>query len=234
MGIFSKLVTAVRGGATEIGESIVDSQAMRILDQEIRDADTELTRSKDGLVGLMAKKKVIEQKVSDLTRQLAEYENYALQALNKGDEALAMDIANRVAEIESELATEKDLAAQYAASETQAKQAIQSADSNLRRLKQQVDTVKVTESVQRAQATIAERHSGAQTSMNTALSSLEKIKARQQEQTARFEAAKEIAQGPSGDLQARLRDAGIVPGGASGASVLARLRSQGTPALPKD
>jgi len=64
MGIFSKLVTALRGGATEVGESIVDSQAMRILDQEIRDADVELIRSKDALVDLMAKKKVIEQKVA--------------------------------------------------------------------------------------------------------------------------------------------------------------------------
>ncbi len=234
MGILTKLVTAMRGGATELGESIVDSQALRILDQEIRDADTELVRSKDALVGMMAKRKVIEQKIGDLTRQRTEYEGYAMQALAKGDESLAMDVANRVAEIEAELATEQDLAAQYRASEQDAKHAIQSADSNLRRLKQQVDTVKVTDSVQRAQATIAQRHSGAQSSMNTALGSLEKIKARQQEQTARFEAAKEIAQGPSGDLQARLRDAGIQPGAASGASVLARLKSQGTPALPKE
>ena len=147
MGIFSKLVTALRGGATEVGESIVDSQAMRILDQEIRDADVELIRSKDALVDLMAKKKVIEQKVADLSRQKGEYENYALQALNKGDEALAIDIANKVADIEAELATEQDLAGQYQKSEQQAKNAIQSADGNLRRLKQQVDTVKVTDSV---------------------------------------------------------------------------------------
>jgi len=233
MGIFSKLVTALRGGATEVGESIVDSQAMRILDQEIRDADVELIRSKDALVDLMAKKKVIEQKVADLSHQKGEYENYALQALNKGDEALAIDIANKVADIEAELATEQDLAGQYQKSEQQAKNAIQSADGNLRRLKQQVDTVKVTDSVQRAQATIAQRHSGAQSSMNTALSSLEKIKARQLEQTARFEAAEELAEGPSGDLQTRLKLAGIQPGGSSGTSVLARLRAQTTPALPK-
>ena len=69
--------------------------------------------------------------------------------------------------------------------------------------------------------------------MNTALSSLEKIKAKQQEQTARFEAAEELAEGPSGDLQARLKQAGIQPGVSSGASVLARLRAQSTEALPK-
>ena len=62
--------------------------------------------------------------------------------------------------------------------------------------------------------------------MNTALSSLERIKARQTEQAARFEAAKELEQGPSGDLKSRLQAAGITEGASSGASVLARLRSQ--------
>lgn len=233
MGILSKLVTAVRGGATEVGESIVDANAMRILDQEIRDADTELLRSKNALVDLMAKRKVIDRKISDLQRQKTEYENYAMQALNKGDEALAIDIANKVAEIETELTTEQELSSQYAQSEQQSKHAIQAAEGNLRRLKQQVDTVKVTESVQRAQATIAQRHSGAELSMNTALSSLEKIKARQAEQAARFDAAKELEAGSGGDLLGRLQAAGITPGAASGVSVLARLKAQSTPALPE-
>ena len=47
MGIFSKIITAIRGGATEVGEAIVDSQAMRILDQEIRDAGEDLRLAKD-------------------------------------------------------------------------------------------------------------------------------------------------------------------------------------------
>jgi phage shock protein A len=226
MGILSKLVTAVRGGATEAGEAIVDSQALRILDQEIRDADRELLQSKNALVDLMAKKKVIAQKAAALDRQRAEYEGYALQALNKGDEALAIDIANKVAEVEAEFVTEEDLAKQYAEAETQSKRAIQVAEGNLRRLKQQVDTVKVTDRVQRAQATIAQRHSGAESSMNTALGSLERIKQRQLEQGARFEAAKELEEGPSADLNARLQAAGITPGATSGSSVLARLRSQ--------
>jgi len=229
MGILTKLVTAFRGGATEMGEAIVDSQALRILDQEIRDADTELVQSKNALVDLMAKKKVIDRKIGALQRQQTEYEGYALQALNKGDETLALDIANKVADIEAELATEQDLARQYAEAEDQSKRAIHVAEGNLRRLKQQVDTVKVTDRVQRAQATIAQRHSGAESSMTTALGSLERIRQRQTEQAARFEAAKELEEGPSGDLQARLQAAGITPGEASGAGVLARLRAK--PAL---
>lgn len=44
MNVWSKLLTALRGGANEMGEAVVDSQALRILDQEIRDADLELRR----------------------------------------------------------------------------------------------------------------------------------------------------------------------------------------------
>ena len=36
MNILSKMMTALRGGATEAGEAIVDSQALRILDQAIQ------------------------------------------------------------------------------------------------------------------------------------------------------------------------------------------------------
>ena len=49
MAIFKKLVTALRGGINEAGEAIVDTQALRILDQEIRDADSELKQAKESL-----------------------------------------------------------------------------------------------------------------------------------------------------------------------------------------
>jgi hypothetical protein len=37
--LWRRLVTAVRGGVSELGEAIADSQALRILDEEIRDND---------------------------------------------------------------------------------------------------------------------------------------------------------------------------------------------------
>ena len=42
MAILAKMFTALRGGATEAGEAVVDHQALRILDQEMRDAEKEL------------------------------------------------------------------------------------------------------------------------------------------------------------------------------------------------
>lgn len=232
MGIFSQIVTAIRGGATEVGEAIVDSQAMRILDQEIRDAGNELTRSKDALAGMMAQRKLASDKAKSLEQQILEYEGYAMQAMDKGDQALAMDIANKIAELEQDAASERSLAESYDASIATTRQSISSTESNLKRLKQQVDMVKATESAQRAQAAISARHSGATSAMSTAMSSLERIKAKQAEQSAKFDAAQELEQGAGGDLQARLQSAGITPSGYSGHSVLARLQSRQMKQLP--
>jgi len=46
MSIWAKVATAIRGGVSEAGEAIADNQALRILDQEIRDADNALLKTR--------------------------------------------------------------------------------------------------------------------------------------------------------------------------------------------
>ena len=70
MNIWAKMMTALRGGANEAGEAIVDSQALRILDQEVRDASEELKQSKDSLAELIARHKLSEEKCSNLFLQI--------------------------------------------------------------------------------------------------------------------------------------------------------------------
>src|SRR5256885_1583842 len=95
------------------------------------------------------------------------------------------------------------------------------------RLKQQADTVKATESVQRAQATVAGRYAGSQTRVQSALDSLERIKQKQAERGARMESAAELARDSSEDaLDAKLRAAGITPQAGNAQSVLERLKAQ--------
>ena len=66
MNIWAKMMTALRGGVNEAGEAIVDSQALRILDQEVRDAASELNQSKNALAEIMARHKLAEQKCKTL------------------------------------------------------------------------------------------------------------------------------------------------------------------------
>ena len=227
MSIWAKVATAVRGGVSEAGEAIVDKQALRILDQEIRDADSELGRSKESLTGIIAKRKLADKKVDSLKSSLTEYEGYAMQALDKDDDGLAIEIAEKIAGLETELLGEEGLAKAFSESEGQLRKTVGQTQANLKRLKQQVDTVKATESVQRSQAAVAARHSGAGSSMRSALDSLDRLKSKQAERAAKFEAASELAESTEEvSLDAKLKAAGIVDGGASGGDVLARLKAK--------
>ncbi|MBU2919316.1 MAG: phage shock protein A [Psychrosphaera sp.] len=220
-----KLWNALRGATNEGIEAIADSQSIRILDQELRDAKKELQSCDENLTKIMAKRKLTEAKVKSLTSEVETYTNHAIAASEKGDEALAIECAERVSELEANLETEQSILAGFSTSETTLKSNIAKAKTNVRRMEQQIDQVKATESVQKAQVAVSSRHMGANTKVKTALDSLERIKQKQQQRSAELEAAEELANEESGSsLDAKLKQAGIQPGGeVKGSDKLAQL-----------
>ena len=215
----SKLWTALRGATNEGLESAADTQAIRILDQELRDAKTELQASDQNLTKIMAKRKVAASKVTALQADVETYTNHAISASEKGDEALAIECAERVSELEGSLATEQMLLDGFLTSEKSLKVSIAKAKFNVRLLDQKIDQVKATESVQKAQEAASSRHVGANSKVKTALDSFARIQARQTERSAQLEAAEELANEESGaGLEAKLKAAGIKPGGQIGGS----------------
>lgn len=227
MNIWAKMMTALRGGVNEAGEAIVDSQALRILDQEVRDASEELKQSKNALAEIMAREKLAQEKCANLKKQIEDHEDYAVKALDKGDEALAHEVAQKIADLENQLSQEDEACQGYAKSAKDLRLAITHTERNLKRLKQQVDTVKATENVQRAQAAVAERHSGSNSKMRTAMDSLERIKEKQALKAAQMNAASELTQdSPDSSLQTKLEEAGIAPSGSSADDILARIKNK--------
>ncbi len=226
MSVWTRLFSAVKGGVNEAAEAAADSQALRILDQEIREAGNELRRSEESLTTIIAKQKLAKRKMDDLNASVIEHESYASQALEKGDENLALEIAEKIADLETQRDTEQEFLAQFESSSMSLRKSIKDAKVNLRRMKQQVDTVKATASVQKAQTAVSSRHLGANSKMKTAADSLERIRSKQQERQAELEAAKELASDESGDgLGAKLKAAGIV-GSTSKEDILARIRAK--------
>ena len=224
MSVWKKLITAVKGGANEAAESVVDHQAIRILDQEIREAKDELRKSDQSLTTIMAKRKLAENKVKSLNSSIAEYEAHAIAANTKGDQALALDCAQKVVDLRSQCETEQQFADQFTASEKSLRQNIAQAKSNVRRMEQQIDMVKATESVQKAQVAVSSRHLGANSKMKTAAESLTRIQAKQEQRQAELESAEELAADESGDnLEKRLKEAGIAGSNASAEDALAQI-----------
>jgi phage shock protein A len=220
-----KIWTALRGAVNEGTEAIADSQSLRILDQELRDAKAELKSCDENLTRIMAKRKVTENKANALRSDIETYTRHAITASEKGDESLALECAERVAELEAQLGTEQQLLDGFLGSEQTLKSNIAKAKANVRRMEQQIDQVKATESVQKAQVAVSTRHMGANSRVKTALDSLDRIKNKQQQRAAELEAAEELAAAENGsDLDARLKAAGIQPGGqTSGSAKLAQI-----------
>jgi len=227
MAILAKMFTALRGGATEAGQAVVDHQALRILDQEMRDAEKDLAEAKSQLAEVMAQRKGVEREVARLRAAVAEHEDYAAKALDKGDETLANEVCERIAHYEDELNLQEQAHTQYDNGVNQLKRSIKSTERNIAAMKRQVSMVKATEKVHKASAAANARFAGTNTSLSSATDSLERIKKRQQERTDRMEAAASLAkEEDGGDLDQRLKDAGIVSGGAKGSDVLDRIRAK--------
>lgn len=225
MALIEKLITMVRGTATEAGQSIVDKNALLILDQEIRDSDAELVKSREALTRLMAERNVANGKLEAKTAKLSEYSDYIQQLLNKGDQALALEVAGKVATIENEIAQDKSVIAGMDTNVTKLTESVRQAQSTIEHLKRQVDTVKATASVQRAQESIAARSSGSNAKLRTAMDSLERIKEQQTLKDAQLSAARELeSKDGDGDLTTRLQAAGVKPGATAAQDVLARFQ----------
>jgi len=223
MSILEKILTLFRGAATEAGQSIVDKNAVRILDQEIRDAQNESVRAKDELARLMAQQKLAGDKLAAKQAKKSEYEAHISRLLAGNDQNLARDVATKVAQLESELAGEQKDYDSLAAAVDKMHGAIKTADRRITGLQQQVDQVKVNESVLRSQSVIAARHSGQNAKLRTALDSLDRVKAQQAERSAQIDAADMLAKSDGdGELEARLAQAGLVAGSVTADDVLAR------------
>ncbi|MBC9131875.1 PspA/IM30 family protein [Frischella sp. Ac48] len=227
MAILSKLITALRGGINEAGEAIIDTQALRILDQEIRDADSELKQAKEALASVMAQQKMADKQVVETQSKITEYEGYALKALDNNDEVLALEVAEKISQLENVLAGQQKQAKAFAESVTNLRQTISQTEINIRNLKQQVDIVKATESVQKAQSAVSQRYGGSTAKLQTALDSLDRIKQRQEKNAATIEAKNELAQSENHDpLDAKLKAAGIKSENQNAAIILAKLKEK--------
>ncbi len=225
--LWRRLVAAVRGGVSEIGEAIADSQALRILDQEIRDNDAELHRVRIALGETLARYKVAQDKLAITERKLDEYEGYAIKALASGEDALARELAAKIALLEVERDGDAGRVGEFADGVANLRKVVAQYEAIIKRLKQQIDTVRATDSVQRAQSTVASRRDASDTRVRTALDSLERIKRRQAEHGARLQANEDTSiVGDDAMLQEKLRRAGIIFDDDRAASVLSRLRKK--------
>lgn len=225
MNIITKLLTAIRGSAREIGEAVVDTQSMRIFEQEIHDSKENLAEAKSGLTEIVAKKMAAERKVNQLKSDITENEGYAIKALEKDDEPLALQVAEKIAKLEAKVEVQAEDLASYERNVDILKTQIQEAEKIIAEHERELAMVKTRESVQQATKSVTQTISTNESAIGSARDSLERIKQKQQNEQDRLEAGIQLREELDGDdLDKKLKSSGIVAEKHSAQSVLERLK----------
>lgn len=227
MSILRKIMTAVRGGAREMGELVVDANGTRIFEQEIKDAQQHLRKAKQDLTDVMAKQMQASRQVSSLQKEISDHETYAGQALDKGDEALALEIAEKISQLEIDLADQQQVHDSFSGHVGRLKDLVKKTERQIKDYERQLSMVKTTESVQKASAAITDNFASSNSKILSAKDSLERIKKRQQDNFDRLEAAEQLeAENTDKSLDDRMKAAGIGEDSTSAGSVLDRIKSK--------
>lgn len=227
MSVITKIMTLLRGSVREIGESVVDTNATRIYEQEILDGKHAIDQAKKDLAGVIAKQMQTAREIERLQGEMTRYEGMAVEALNKQQEALAEETAGRVAELEAELDTQTRAHAGFAMQVGQLKDLIKSAETKIREHEREITAVRATESVYRASKSISDSIVTSGSKLTSARESLERIKKRHEDMADRLAAAESLdSELGSKALDAKLSAAGIGEDAARKQRVLDRIKAR--------
>ena len=89
MTLWRKVGTLFRASAHEPLEQLVDANALRIMEQELRDTENAMLLAKRELAGLMATIKQLQRSNQQLSDELQQREEQARQALERDESGLA-------------------------------------------------------------------------------------------------------------------------------------------------
>ena len=227
MSVFTKIITAIRGGAREVGESIVDANGVRIFEQEIKDAEHHLENAKRDLTAVVAKEMQAGRKVEQLTKEIKKHEGYAAKALEQGNEELALEVAEKIAGFQGEIEVNKKAQQRFNAHVERLKEIIKKTTASLADMKRQLVMVKTTESVHKATKSITENYATSGSKLLTAKESLDRIQQRQQDLDDRLEAGQDLQDEFEGrTLDQKLKEAGIGETSTTAKDILAKLKDK--------
>ena len=227
MSLLKKIFTALRGGAREVGENIVDANGVRIFEQEMKDAENQLAKAKHDLTEVMAKEMQASRKVKSISEDISKHEGYATQALEKGDETLALEIAQKIADFQGELNIQQQAQASFSAHVDRLKAMIKKTGKGLADMQRQLVMVKTTESVQKATVSISNSYASGSSKLLSAKESLDRIQERQSHLEDRLKANEALNdEFNNTDLDAKMKEAGIIDGGSDAADILAKIKAK--------
>lgn len=225
MGFLNSVWSTLRGYGNEANDAFVDHHGIRIMEQEIRDAKDNQRKANESLTDVMAEQKSIARKVNDLKASTDEYGAAIEKLLEQGNESLAMETAEKLATIETDLDSNQVVLDGYNEQVSELKVIVKESAKQIEALSREVAIIKSTEAAQKASEATAAQFNGTNSSLRSATSSMERIKAKQQKRKDKMKAARELSRETTGaDLNDKLAQAGVIGSKSSASSILDRYK----------
>lgn len=226
MNVWRKLGTLMRASAQEPAARLVDANGVRIFEQELRDAEQAIGRSRRELAALMAEKARLARDNDALAEGLQRREQQAHEALDRQAEDLALELAGRIAEDEALLARQRQQHDALHRQETRLRRELRDSARALQRFHGELRLARANQSADRAAGLLRGQARG----LRSHLSALDESVATLQRQHAHagdLEDALHALDQEPGDhnLDDRLEAAGIDTGQLNARKVLDRLKA---------
>ena len=226
MSILKDLFSAFKGNVNKAGEALVDSQAMTILEQEIREAQEGISKATVNIRNLKAEAIRFEKKSVELADELEDYTAKAKEALKMGNEELAQKVAEKIADLTNDK-NEVDTQAIDLVSQTEKLyRIVKDREASIEKNKIELEKLKTFAQVQKTQAAVAEAMPTNDSGAKRVQHAMDRVKAKHQEAENKMDADQWLADlEKDSDLQAELDAAGLNKKGITAEDVLANLKN---------
>ncbi len=222
--MFNAILTLIRGRAFEAEQAFIDRNAVPLLAQQIRDAASAIQSARRAVAVAVAQNEQEKSQHAAIAGRIADLENRAVAALQKGNDELARQAAEAIAQLEAERDASEKAQAQFTATIGKLKATVRASEARLQELQRGERLARATEQTQKLTAACDD---------NSGLATLDEA----EETLARLQAYQnrcEIAASTMKEMDAASRQATIIeklanagfgaPLGPSADDVLARLR----------
>ena len=169
----------------------------------------------------------VPARVGEYDAKIKDLESKAMAAIQANREDLALEVAEAISTLTNERDVEQKQTTEFGGYAESMRKDITKAESRIKSLRQQVDMAKARESVQKAQVSASIASGGANGKLETAVGTLNRLQAKQQQRAAELQAQDQLAEASTGnDLERKLREAGITPDTGSANAILERLKQK--------
>ena len=173
------LNTLVRGTVAEFEETVFDANAIRLLEQQIREAATSLERARRELACAIAHQSSETRAVAALSSRIAELEASGIAAIRDGADTLAGEVATVIAATEDERRERQDAARRFDGDIVRLRQLADEGRRRLTDLRRGLELARAQEALNRAGASGQRAISAGTGAIREAEGTLARIRERQ-------------------------------------------------------